>query len=80
MDATQLGEFVHGKRVTFEESKSSTREYAAHLDSQDKLAHFRSEFLIPSKADLKDPHPEAKSADQRNGSSYSHVISIVPIN
>lgn len=79
MDAAQLNELIHGKRITFEESKSSTKEYAAYLDSQDKLAHFKKEFLIPSKADLKDPHPEAKSADQQNGSSSSHSISTVPI-
>ena len=31
----------------------STREYAEHLDEQDPLKHFRNEFLVPSKADLK---------------------------
>lgn len=29
------------------------REYAEALDSQDPLRHFREEFIIPSKADLK---------------------------
>lgn len=67
MDSTQLDGFIHGERITFEESKSSSKEYAARLDAQDKLAHFRNEFLIPSKADLKDPHPETKPIDQQNG-------------
>lgn len=77
MDITQLSGFIHGKRITFEESNSNTKEYAAYLDSQDKLAHFKTEFLIPSKADLKDPHPEAKSTDQLNGSFSSHSISSI---
>lgn len=76
MDTAQLNGFVHGKRVTFEDSKASTKEYAARLDSQDRLAHYRNEFLIPSKADLKDPHPEAKSADQRNGSFLDSIPTI----
>lgn len=67
MDADQLNGFVHGKGITPGEFGPSTKEYAARLDSQDKLSHFRSEFLIPSKADLKDPHPETKPVDQQNG-------------
>lgn len=70
MNAPQLDEFVHGKRITFQESRSSTKEYAAHLDSQDKLAHFKAQFLTPSKANLKDPQPQIKPIDQQNG-SYS---------
>jgi kynureninase len=36
-----------------EDTHVYTREYAASLDSQDPLHHTRKEFLIPSKADLK---------------------------
>lgn len=67
MDAKQLKSFVNGHRISFTESKSSNREYAQHLDSTDPLARFRAEFLIPSKADLRDPHPEAKPAAEQNG-------------
>lgn len=31
----------------------SSREYAVSLDAQDPLSHLRSQFLIPSKAQLK---------------------------
>lgn len=34
-------------------SRSCTRDFAASLDAQDPLRHFRDEFIIPSKADLK---------------------------
>jgi kynureninase len=30
-----------------------SREYAKKLDENDRLKHFREEFIIPSKADLK---------------------------
>ncbi|KAI5853063.1 pyridoxal phosphate-dependent transferase [Morchella snyderi] len=66
MDSKQLKSFVNGHRISFTESKSSNREYAQHLDSTDPLARFRAEFLIPSKADLRDPHPEAKPATEQN--------------
>lgn len=76
MDATQLDGFIHGKRTRFEESESSTKEYAAHMDATDPLARFRNEFLIPSKADLKDPHPEEKPADQQNGTDPNHYYQV----
>jgi len=69
MDSAQLDQFIHGKRITFDDSKSSAREFARHLDASDPLASFRKEFLIPSKADLRDPHPEIKPVDQCNGRS-----------
>lgn len=77
MDAKQLKSFVNGHRISFTESKSSNREYAQHLDSTDPLARFRAEFLIPSKADLRDPHPEAKPAAEQNGiPSLSYSLSL----
>jgi len=36
-------------------SKASIKEHALELDSTDPLAHFRSQFYIPTKADLKRP-------------------------
>ncbi|KAI5782736.1 pyridoxal phosphate-dependent transferase [Geopyxis carbonaria] len=53
MDASQLDSFVHGHRVDLSTEKPATREYAQSLDKKDALAHFRDEFLIPSKADLR---------------------------
>jgi kynureninase len=70
MNSNQLDQFVHGKRITLDESKSSTRDYACHLDSIDPLSGFRKEFLIPSKSDLEDPHPEAKPTEKLNGIAY----------
>ena len=67
MNSTQLGQFVSGRRITLDESRSSTRDYACHLDSDDPLSGFRQEFLIPSKSDLEDPHPEAKPVEELNG-------------
>ncbi|KAG0637445.1 pyridoxal phosphate-dependent transferase [Tuber brumale] len=69
MDSAQLYQFIHGRRIHFDDSRSSTREFARHLDASDPLAGFRKEFLIPSKADLKDPHPETKPMDQCNDPS-----------
>ncbi|KAL2815325.1 kynureninase 1 [Aspergillus granulosus] len=36
-----------------DDSRASTREYAASLDAEDPLRHFRKEFIIPSTKDLK---------------------------
>lgn len=69
MDSAQLSDFVHGKRITFDADRSSTREYARHMDSIDPLRESRNEFLIPAKADLKDPHPEAKPLEAQNDPS-----------
>lgn len=33
--------------------RAFSREYAESLDATDSLRHFRDEFIIPSKADLK---------------------------
>lgn len=67
MDAQQLRSFVSGARITFNESKSSTVDYARHLDSTDPLARFRSEFLIPSKSDLQHhPHAESRPPSEQN--------------
>ncbi len=35
------------------DSNINTREYAEGLDNQDSLKHLRDEFIIPTKADLK---------------------------
>lgn len=72
MDSAQLSDFVHGKRITFDADRSSTREYARHMDSIDPLRESRNEFLIPAKADLKDPHPEAKPLEAQNGILSPH--------
>jgi kynureninase len=67
MDSAQFDCFLNGDRIAFSDSKSTSLQYARHLDSTDTLANFRNEFLIPSKADLKDPHPETKPVDAQNG-------------
>lgn len=69
MDSTQFDSFLRGDRISFADSKSTSLEYARSLDAADPLAHFRSEFLIPSKADLKDAHPEANPINEQNGTS-----------
>jgi kynureninase len=71
MDKSQFFHFLHGDRISFADFKTTTREFAKELDSTDALAHFRNEFLIPSKADLKDPHPEGKPISEQNGSPPS---------
>ncbi|KAI5815212.1 pyridoxal phosphate-dependent transferase [Pyronema omphalodes] len=43
--------------------------FAREQDSKDPLRKFRNEFCIPSKAELKDPHPEAKSVSEQNDPS-----------
>jgi len=68
MDSAQFNNFLRGDRISFSNSKSTSLEYAQHLDSIDPLRHFRDEFLVPSKADLKDPHPEWKPISELNGS------------
>ncbi|KAL7268794.1 Kynureninase (L-kynurenine hydrolase) [Rhizina undulata] len=69
MDSNELSHFVKGDRISFDSSKASTRSFAEYLDLTDTLSKFRSEFLIPSKADLKDAHPESKPLEQQNDSS-----------
>jgi len=69
MDSAQFENFLHGDRINFSDYKSTSLEYSQHLDRIDPLRHFRREFLIPSKADLKDPHPEAKPVSEQNGLS-----------
>ncbi|PYI30163.1 kynureninase [Aspergillus indologenus CBS 114.80] len=45
---------LHAKRANGAPPLTNfTREYAQSLDAQDPLRHFRQEFLIPSKSDLK---------------------------
>ena len=44
----------HGPPLSYHDDvRANTREYAEALDSQDPLRHFRDEFIIPSKKDLK---------------------------
>jgi kynureninase len=45
-----------------DDSRAFTREYAASLDAEDPLRHFRDEFIIPSVKDLK-----RKTLDPSNG-------------
>ena len=67
MDSAQFNNFLQGHRISFSDSKSTSLEYAQRLDITDPLRHYRDEFLSPSKADLKDPHPEAKPTSELNG-------------
>jgi kynureninase len=45
-----------------DDGRAFTREYAASLDAEDPLRHFRDEFIIPSVQDLK-----RKTLDPSNG-------------
>jgi kynureninase len=58
---------LHSKRLSFEADNASTKSFAEQMDAVDPLFHFRSEYCIPSKSDLKDPHPEAKIPEEQNG-------------
>lgn len=61
MDISHLQKVMHGMAISYDDNKASTKEYAALLDKQDSLAHFRDEFLIPTKGDLRDPDEEELS-------------------
>lgn len=44
----------HGAPLSYHDDvRAYTREYAEALDAQDPLRHFRDEFIIPTKKDLK---------------------------
>ena len=47
----QTSEAKHDKPIQFEDDLS--KEYALRLDREDPLRHFREEFVIPTKADLR---------------------------
>jgi len=47
----QTSEATHDKPIQFGDDLS--REYALKLDREDPLSHFREDFIIPTKADLK---------------------------
>ena len=60
-------------------AEADSLEHARQLDAVDPLRRFRDEFLIPSKADLVDPHPEAKPLSRQNGNPLpSHPPSSPP--
>lgn len=51
-----------------DDPKAYQKEYAQSLDSVDPLRHFREEFIIPSKKDLK------RKVLAVDGSTYIHAI------
>lgn len=67
MDSSEFTQFLHGDRVPLAPHKSTSLEFAQHLDATDPLAHFRNEYLIPSKSDLQEEHPEEKPLSAQNG-------------
>jgi kynureninase len=52
--------------------RAFTRDYAASLDAQDPLSHFREEFIIPSVKDLK-----RKTLDPSEGEYSSMYLGVV---
>lgn len=73
MDSAEFTQFLHGDRIELAKHKSTSLKFAQHLDSTDPLAHFRDEFLIPSKADLREEHPEQKPLEAQNGTSRGEM-------
>ena len=59
----------------FDESKVFTIEFAKNFDASDPLRHFRAEFLVPSKADLKSRTLETRQEEPPPSSSLSSYSS-----
>lgn len=70
MDAEQFKQFLAGERIITE--GAHTLEHARQLDSKDPLKHMRSEFIIPTKKSLKEPHPESADPSADGKASLSH--------
>ena len=68
MPSPTFEKLLQSERVKDVNVDRTSLEFAEHLDATDPLRRFRNEFFIPSKADLKDQHPEAKPLEQQNGS------------
>ncbi|PYH99631.1 kynureninase 1 [Aspergillus ellipticus CBS 707.79] len=53
MDPPPQAERMIVRSLLYEDDMTFSKEYAESLDTEDPLSHFRQEFIIPSKVDLK---------------------------
>ncbi|KAL4807128.1 pyridoxal phosphate-dependent transferase [Aspergillus unguis] len=69
-----LQKIKHGPPLPYNDDiRAFTREYAASLDAQDPLRHFRDEFIIPSGKDLKRKTLDPSQASDDSNSSCIYL-------